>query len=193
MATILFKGDPEQGGIPYKANVRIESMSVSGSKIRRRAVFVGKVSSSLSIDLDPGKYVYSVTKLLPEGEPDNCCYVGEFYEGVTPDQWKSLQYMNPRMVRVMHTSEGVRWDCQFPACRVNTTSAIGALMHEIEHFGISREEFLANPKALIVRNARIRATEVTKVAEDQKVKKGKQLPLGEVTRVGLKRQRPGRV
>jgi len=179
MATILFKGDPGKGGIPYKANVRIETMAAMGNnKITRRLIYTGKVSDSLSIDLDPGKYVYSVTKLLPAGEPDNCCYVGSFMHEVDEKTWKLIQFMQPTMVRALHTTDGVRWNCLFPACKRESTSSLGALLHEVGHFGMSREEFLANPKGLHAREVRIQADTTHKKIASEKAARGAKGPLG---------------
>jgi len=178
MATILFKGDPDQGGIPYKANVRIETLASNGRKVLRRLIYTGKVSDSLSIDLDPGKYVYSITKLLPEGEPDNCCYVGSFMHEIDAKTWKLLQFMQPSMVRAIHTTDGVRWNCQFPGCRRESTSAVGALIHEVSHFGLTKEEFLADPKGLRSREIRIQADQTNKKMAADKAVKGARGPLG---------------
>lgn len=158
MSTILFEGDKKQGGIPRKSSVRIESLP------RRSVVFSGTVSKSIALDLDPGKYIYSVTKLIAapglnsRGEMIN--YGGEFYHGVEPAAWEKLKNMRPQMCRVMQTSDGPRWRCSFPRCREEEfTTELSALLHEIGHFGIAEADFLKNPDLSVLYDGQGRVEE----------------------------------
>lgn len=145
MSTFLFKGDPEQGGLPRRSNVRIEEAHT------RSVVFEGRVSHSAHIELDPGKYLYSVVRL--HGDPqkrrfDDVRYDGEFLHEVSEQTWKTLRNMSPNLCRTLNTSEGARWKCLVATCgeEDHFTSPMAALIHEVcDHMGIPREEFLANP------------------------------------------------
>lgn len=158
MSTILFQGDKAQGGIPRKSSVRVESLP------SRSVVFSGTVSKSIALDLDPGKYVYSVTKLIsPPGKAGRgqmINYGGEFYHEVEPKAWVKLQAMAPQMCRVMQTSDGPRWRCSFPRCREEEfTSAMSALLHEVSHFGIPTEAFLKNPDLAVLYDGQAKVEE----------------------------------
>lgn len=165
MSTILFEGDKKQGGIPRKSSVRVESLP------GRSVVFNGTVSKSIALDLDPGKYIYSVTKLIsPPGKAGRgqiINYSGEFFHEVEPEAWAKLQAMSPQMCRVMQTSDGPRWRCSFPRCREEEfTSAMAALLHEVGHFGIPEAAFLKNPDLAVLYDGQAKVEEYL---EDVKV------------------------
>ena len=52
MPTVQISGDPKRGGIPRNSKVRIEALP---NKI---VVFKGKVTESITMNFDPGKYIY---------------------------------------------------------------------------------------------------------------------------------------
>lgn len=145
MSTIRFEGDPAQGGIPKKSMVRIEALP------EQTPVFVGKVTEALTIELDPGKYIFSVTRLSPKKmkRVDDVCYTGTFLHEVSEEAWEKLRWMTPTLARVINTSEGPRWRCKLApvmGCDFEGTSPIAALLHQmVEHLGMKREEFLADP------------------------------------------------
>lgn len=159
MSTILFEGDKKQGGIPRKSSVRVESLP------SRSVVFSGTVSKSVALDLDPGRYIYSITKIisppgLAGGRGQMINYSGEFYHEVTPEAWEKLKAMAPQMCKVMQTSDGPRWRCSFPRCREEEfTSAMSALLHEVSHFGISEEKFLKDPDLSVLYDGQARVEE----------------------------------
>lgn len=145
MSTFKFIGDPDKGGLPRKSSVRIEAMP------DRLPVFMGSVTESAYIDLDPGYYVYSVVRLTggkaSQHKLDDVHYQGEFYHEIEPDAWKIMQHMHARTARTMQTSEGTRVRCMIHGCDHETTNGVAALIHEVvDHLGIPREEFLKNPK-----------------------------------------------
>lgn len=128
MPTFLFKGVKERGGIPRKAKVRIEALP------KRYCVFTGTVSGSVALELDPGKYAFKVGS-FPEGKP-GIKYTGTFLWGVTEEQYLILSKLRPRNMRIVNTSEGVRYYCQYSGCDLEFTSATGAILHETgEHQG----------------------------------------------------------
>jgi hypothetical protein len=159
MGTILFEGDKKQGGIPRKASVRVESLP------SRSVVFSGTVSKSIALDLDPGKYTYSVTKLiqppgLQGGRGQMINYIGEFFHEVEPAAWEKLKHMGPQMCRPIQTSDGPRWRCTFPRCREEEfTSAMSALLHEVGHFGVSQDRFLKDPDLSVLYDGQGRVEE----------------------------------
>lgn len=150
MSTLMFSGDKKQGGIPRKSTVRIESLP------KRSVIFSGIVSKAIALDLDPGKYCYTITKIISApgnagGRGQILNYGGEFYHEVEPEAWEKLKIMSPQMCKVMQTSDGPRWRCSFPRCREEEfTSEMSALLHEVSHFGIPQEQFLKNPDLSIL-------------------------------------------
>lgn len=128
MPTFLFKGVKEKGGIPRRSKVRVESLP------KRYCVFSGTVSGSVALELDPGKYAFKVG-CFPEGKP-GMKYTGVFLWGVTEEQYQLLANLRPRNMRIVNTSDGVRYYCQYSGCDLEFTSATGAILHETgEHQG----------------------------------------------------------
>jgi len=62
-------------------------------------------------------------------------YSGEFLWGLTEAEYHTLKDVKPKAMKVINTSEGVRYICQFTACDGEFTSATGAVLHEAEHQG----------------------------------------------------------
>lgn len=145
---------------------------------KRQVVFEGKVTDAAYIDLDPGLYVYSVVRRSSPPKIDDAIYKGEFYHEISKEAFKALQMYEPRLFRIMHTSEGVRWRCQHPLCSEEFTTQTSALIHEMEHFGIMREDFLADPTGGASKAAGQRATEFALAMADAAKKQGKQPPSG---------------
>lgn len=147
MSTILFEGDPKQGGIPRKSTVRVESLP------NKDVIFHGVVSKAVALDLDPGKYVYSVVKILNAKRHITLNYNGEFLHDIEEDAWSKLKDMRPQMCKCIQTSEGPRWRCTFPRCAEEEfSSEVSALLHEVSHFGVSEKEFLKNPDMAVFYN-----------------------------------------
>lgn len=145
MSTFKFAGDEAQGGLPRGSRVRIEEAQ------HKSVVFEGKVTEAAYIDLDPGKYCYSVVRLTGDNanrRPDDVRYDGEFLHEVSEQTWKQLRNMNPGLSRTLNTSEGARWKCLVKTCGEDAqfTTPMAALIHEVtDHLGIPREKFLENP------------------------------------------------
>ena len=150
MSTFKFVGDPEQGGLPRGSNIRIEEA------MGRNVVFEGSMRHSaqaVHIELDPGKYLYSVVRLTERAEDgtrdiDDCRYDGSFFHEIEEEAYNQLKTMKPRLTRTLNTSEGARWKCLVSGCNDEYTSPVGALLHEVvDHMGIDREAFLKSPRA----------------------------------------------
>jgi hypothetical protein len=166
MGTILFQGDKSKGGIPRKSSVRIESLP------KKHVVFSGVVSKAIALDLDPGRYIYSVTKHIT-GTKNLISYVGEFYHEVEHAAWEKLKDMAPQMCKVMQTSDGLRWRCTFPRCREEEfTTELSALLHEISHFGISETDFLKNPDLAVLYDGQAKVEEYLEDVKLQKKEEG---------------------
>lgn len=178
MSTVLFEGDKAQGGIPRKSTVRVETLP------KRHVIFNGVVSKSIALDLDPGRYVYSVTKLI--GDKTMINYIGEFYHEIEPAAWEKLKLLEPQMCKPMHTSEGLRWRCTFPRCREEEfTSGVSALLHEISHFGIPQEQFLKNPDLSVLFDGQARVEEYVEDLKKQEKAEGRAVnPLGSPVATG---------
>jgi len=158
VSVISFEGDPEQGGIPDEAHVRIETCygKIKGEKNKgvrghrslkakhREVMFSGKVTGgSIGINLDPGLYSYKV-RFSPEDGIGQTLYGGYFYHQVTPEQHQKITHMKPNMSKATMTTEGVRFECLFPGCKKKTTSRVAALLHESSiHYGV---DLLADPE-----------------------------------------------
>jgi len=168
----MFAGDKAKGGIPRKSSVRVESLP------KKQIIFSGIVSKSLALDLDPGRYIYSVTKLI--GEKALINYTGEFYHEIEPAAWEKLKDMQPQMCRPIHTTDGARWRCTFPRCRDEEfTSAVSALLHEVSHFGIPQDQFLKNPDLSVLFDGQARVEEYLEESKKQAKSEGKFInPLG---------------
>jgi hypothetical protein len=167
MSTFKFEGNPTSGGLPRKSNLRVESLP------QRFLVFEGKVSEAVYLDLDPGKYVYSVVRKSSPPRIDDAIYQGEFLHELTEEVWKTLQRFEPKEFKVMHTSEGARWRCKRPLCESEYSTAISALIHEMEHGGMTREAFLADPLGTAARAAVARAAVIADQVHVQLKAQGK--------------------
>ena len=121
--------------IPSKTRVRIEALP------SRNVVFDQRVSRSVNMEFDPGRYVYSMTKMLnvrSDGSPGRCTRVdGEFLVDVTDAQYQQLLDCQPRLHRTSMTSEGGRWICMSPGCARESQTRLAAFLHEAQdHFGV---------------------------------------------------------
>ena len=170
MSTFKFEGNPKQGGLPRGCNLRIEALP------KRHLVFEGSVSEAAYIDLDPGKYVYSVVRKSAPPRIDDAIYTGEFLHELTEDAWKALQHFAPRLFKNIHTSEGVRWRCLHPLCEYQASSPTAALIHEMDHFGVTREDFLADPTGAAAKAAGRRSQEFSDQMRAAMKTAGRQMP-----------------
>ena len=130
MAVVTFSGDPAHGGIPRGSKVRIEALP------ERRRIWSGKASKSVSLDLDPGKYVFCVN-YAPPGGYGAIKYVQEVFVDIDEEQFKKLSHASPTLLHPVITSEGTVWRCTIPQCKSEVTSKVAAIMHEAEHRGVS--------------------------------------------------------
>lgn len=134
MPTFLFKGIKEQGGIRRGARVRVEALP------KRNVVFSGKAFGSVALELDEGKYAFSVSH-SPEKGPTTK-YTGYFLWGVTEDEFQRLKDLEPRAAKKMNTTEGPRFFCQYAGCDAELSSRVASVLHEAEHQG-RRDELIA--------------------------------------------------
>lgn len=121
--------------------------------------YEGVASEAVYVDLDPGKYAYSVVRKSSPPRVDDAIYKDEFLHEITEQSWKAIQNFQPRLFKTIHTSEGARWRCLHPLCEDEFTTTTAALLHEMEHFGISREDFLADPTGMNSKAAGRRAAD----------------------------------
>jgi len=126
---------------------------------KRTLVYEGTVSEAAYLDLDPGKYVYSVVRKSSPPRVDDAIYSGEFLHELTEQAWKALQHFAPRLFKTINVSAGARWRCIHPLCEFEASSPTAALIHEMEHFGVGREAFLADPTGASAKAAGRRAEE----------------------------------
>ena len=121
---------PWPKGIPRGSRIRVEALP------NRTLVFShNKVSKSVSINLDPGKYIYTILKPLP-GAKTVVKTSGSILVGISEENFRKLQYIKPKLMKAAMTSDGVVWRCKMPGCQEEVTSEVSAIQHEGEHFGM---------------------------------------------------------
>lgn len=165
---VTLKGHPIHG-IPRKSAVRIEALNPGkGGNSRPVSVWEGEATRSFSTDLDPGKYVYLVSKKLTDEGNAYMRYVGAFYVGMGKHDfcplpnyeaeptkgcaecepiWKRLASHRPQFSKGRQTVDGLRYTCGFVGCKVDgLTTAMSAVLHEAEHQGI---DLLKQPDRIV--------------------------------------------
>jgi len=118
-----------------RAEWRVESLP------SRFVVWEGAARGKVTIDLDPGKYVW-IAHFNDRSKINNFKYHEEFLHEVSEEQWAELHAMVPRITKTCHTTMGVMYRCQFVGCDEEQTSRMAAVLHEAEHQGV---DLLANP------------------------------------------------
>ncbi len=113
-----------------KAKWRVESLP------DRHRVWDGEARGSVTLDLDPGKYVF-VAVHIDNKEVNNFKYHEEILHEVTEEQWKELRHMRPTAARAIHGMTGLVFHCQFVGCDDQHTSRIAAVLHEAWHQNIN--------------------------------------------------------
>ena len=121
--------------IPEETDVRIEALP------GRHVIYEGRVTSSISRNYQPGKYVYVMEKFLharEEGVPGrSICTGGEFLVDVDEEQWAELRSAKPKMVKSLQTTDGPKLVCTAPGCNKKSDTRLAAFLHEAQaHFGI---------------------------------------------------------
>lgn len=170
----IFRGEESEGGLPEGSHVLIVSMPKS------HTVFNDTVETEeLPLALDPGKYLYCVSKMRESNAPTGSQateiqYNGEFYHDCRPEDFEILQRLSPQAARFRNTSNGGRWYCQMGwGCRASTGTELAMVLHECEaHLGITKEDLLTNKKASL--SYKLKATETMnkrKAEEDRKLAK----------------------
>jgi hypothetical protein len=109
----------------------------------RSLVWRGRARGGVTIDLDPGKYIW-VANYYDKTKINNFKMSGEFLHDVTPEQWQHLEYIEPRIAKAVFTTHGMVYRCQFVGCDEEHSNRIAAAIHEGEHQGI---DLLATPEA----------------------------------------------
>lgn len=117
--------------IPANSRVTIHALPTNS------IVWQGKASRSVSVDLDPG--YYSITVVSNEDDPTghHCVSWGDFfYHECTPEQFKILARLRPRMARGVLGSDGATWRCGYLGCRQTFNNVTAIARHEYLHFGV---------------------------------------------------------
>ena len=133
---------PGENTIPKLTNpptsIPSNSMATVHALPYNTVIWQGKVTRSLSLDLDPG--YYSITIHNGEDDPTGkFCYAWSefFYHDITPEKWKILRRLRPRMAKGMLGTDGASWKCGYPGCREVTQTLTAAALHEFIHFGVN--------------------------------------------------------
>lgn len=137
MATIQIAGH-EGSPFPQDCNVRIEAICDKRQFPRKELVFAGVVSDSVTLNLNPGKYI--VTAIKHDAETGGYHYQNVFLHECDEALWLKLVNMKPQLSKARHTSDGVRYHCSFYGCSTRTTSRMAAIAHEAGHLGINLME-----------------------------------------------------
>lgn len=135
MGSLVITG-PNGKPFPNGCEVRVESMP--GWEIQ----YIGEASGTLTLQVSPGKYQWSIAKAGKGVHPGGGPFIsyrefGSAFHEITEEQWHKLSVYEPKLARPRQTSQGVRWLCGYFGCSEITTSRIGAIEHEAQHFGHS--------------------------------------------------------
>lgn len=118
-------------GIPPGSLFKIVALSNGAVTV----VAEGEAEESIGIALDKGKYVLMVRhKGGPFQKPFK--YSIEFLQGITKEQFDTLEQMTPKMFKSMMTTEGTVFRCQMFGCTFKTQSRQAAVLHEADHAGV---------------------------------------------------------
>lgn len=144
VVTIGSKKFPD--GFPEGTTLRIEW--VSGQKQmryekgmptvykERRLAWKGVVAGAFTKNFDPGKYVWKAHKHDPAGM-DGFKDWGDFLVDMTQEQFLRISHMQPKNQKIVLTTDGVSFNCNFPGCAKISTGKVPALLHETSvHYGV---------------------------------------------------------
>lgn len=98
----------------------------------------GQCSGEVALSLDPGKYLYLVSKCIDKTSTPNVYtgFRGEFYHEVDEHNWKRISGTRPKYAQTMQVSTGVRHTCGFSGCSFSTHSRYAIIKHEADHQGV---------------------------------------------------------
>lgn len=165
MSIRVFRGSPNwKEGIPNNSKIRIEVLPA------RLPVYINdRVSKEVAVDLDPGYYAVVIRKFLGKnamGRMSQLRYQEEFFHEVTPEEFQVLANMQPTNCTARMTSEGPLYTCIMPGCDHSCNNPMAAVLHELDHKGVKREDLVKNSDYFVDKNAE----EAQKVAEKSKGK-----------------------
>lgn len=128
------KGGAEPDMFPQKCTLKICSLPIRLPVYRN-----DNVSSVVGVPLDPGHYSWLVYWRDPEDPRgrNGRRWTGQFYHGVSKRIYEKYKNKQPLTFRRINTTEGARWKCKHPGCKVEGIhNEFLAYVHEKEHFGI---------------------------------------------------------
>lgn len=141
MSIMTVKGNPKwKNGIPRNSRCRIEVMP------SRIPVFDQVVSKQVMIDLDPGLYAISVSKYLgvnANKRHSMMTWGGLRLHDLTQHQYNVLSNMRTKHCSGRMTGDGYIISCNLTGCDFTTKTSVSAIMHELEHRGITLEQITA--------------------------------------------------
>jgi hypothetical protein len=138
-----------KNGIPRNSRVRIEIMP------SRIPVFDQMVSKQAVLDLPPGLYSITVTKYLgvnANKRQSMMRWGGLRLHDITQKQYEVLSGMRTKNFSGMMTGDGFILSCGASQCDFNTKSQIDAIMHELEHRGVSLEQIVEDSDLYLAEN-----------------------------------------
>lgn len=163
-----FKGNPHwKDGIPKNSKIRICTLPDATLVYEHE-----RVSGQVSVNLDPGYYHVVIKKFLGRnamGRLSQIRWEDRFLHDITPDEYTVLGAMLPTNFTGRLTSNGWLYTCRTPGCEYSCNNPMAAVLHELDHKGVKRDDLLANSDYLLDQQAEAAA----KAAEEAPKKRGR--------------------
>lgn len=139
MSVITLKGDPKQP-IPKDTTFCVEAYGATRRDGVKR-IEEGTCTKSLSLDLDPGKYVVVFSK-SNKNDPRIIDYrwQEDFFVDTTEDTFRKLVGRKPKLARAMATVDGFRWACPITGCEESMMTEYAMVKHEAMHDGFDLDK-----------------------------------------------------
>lgn len=114
----------------------------------REQVAAGETDGPFAINLDPGTYRVKVIGPATMGQYPEVMWMEELVVG-NDEVIKRFRHAQPKWARAIQTSQGARWRCTMMDCGQESTSAVGAYIHEMkDHFNMDPEKATAEEVAM---------------------------------------------
>lgn len=163
MSTATITGRKDRGGIPRGSTVTIYSHPDN-----KQIIQFGKVAKTVSTELDPGFYSYTVSGPYQPEYKAIKTYSDTFIHDLTIEQAKKIRGIRPKLAKSMMVTDrgdgqmGSVWRCGIVGCDAEFTAPIAAALHEYEHYGV--DPFAAEPDDLSVADEKLAAAKAKQEA-----------------------------
>lgn len=115
--------------LPRRLDVVVKSLP------ENKKVHTGRHSNSISLDLDPGKYVMTATR---QDKKKTLLKLEKiFFHKITEEEFNSLEPLELKHTNAINTTQGVSYTCKLCFGDYDSSSKVSAIKHELEHQGIT--------------------------------------------------------